>query len=113
MVLVLCLFLLETNPVKLVLKIPIKIYQQTASKAQGEVCNFNPTCSHFTYEAIDRYGPFGIILGADRLERCNLCVWSYYGRYYHSLKEGRIYDPVKNHNPFTNGNRRLSRPLWH
>ncbi|RKX70343.1 hypothetical protein DRP53_05335 [candidate division WOR-3 bacterium] len=109
---VLVFFLLETNPLKLVLKVPIRVYQLTVSRAQGEVCNFTPTCSHFTYEAIDRYGPFGILLGADRLQRCHFCAWHYYGRYYRGIKRGRIYDPVDNHNPFRN-DRLPSRPLWH
>ncbi|HID32786.1 MAG TPA: membrane protein insertion efficiency factor YidD, partial [bacterium (Candidatus Stahlbacteria)] len=87
-------------------------YQMTASKAQGGVCNFSPSCSHFTYEAIDEYGPLGIIIGADRLQRCHLCTWNYYGQYYKGLKSNRIFDPVRNHNPFKDDHPTPNRPLW-
>ena len=38
----------------------------------GNKCRYTPSCSHYTSEAIKKYGPFkGIILGAKRLSRCH------------------------------------------
>ncbi|MCW8866042.1 MAG: membrane protein insertion efficiency factor YidD [Colwellia sp.] len=35
-------------------------------------CNFTPTCSHYTYQAVERFGLFkGLYLGAGRIKRCN------------------------------------------
>ncbi|MFW5703346.1 MAG: membrane protein insertion efficiency factor YidD [Patescibacteria group bacterium] len=38
-------------------------------------CRFQPTCSEYTMEAIERYGAWkGMVLGSKRLLRCN--PWS-------------------------------------
>jgi uncharacterized protein len=35
-------------------------------------CRFTPTCSQYTYEAVDRYGIFrGLSLGLKRFFKCN------------------------------------------
>lgn len=34
------------------------------------VCRYEPTCSQYTIEAIQRYGWHGIIMGVKRLGRC-------------------------------------------
>ncbi len=35
-------------------------------------CNFTPTCSHYTYQAIERFGLLkGLSLGVGRIRRCN------------------------------------------
>lgn len=35
-------------------------------------CRFNPTCSVYTYQAVERYGTIkGLILGLKRILRCN------------------------------------------
>ncbi|AQU06070.1 membrane protein insertion efficiency factor YidD [Dehalococcoides mccartyi] len=66
---------------KLALKL-IRLYQNTYSKAAPSSCRFIPTCSQYTYEAIERFGIFkGIWLGVKRLSRC------------HPLNKGG-YDPV-------------------
>ena len=50
----------------------IRFYQKALSPyiAMG-LCRHEPTCSRYTYEAIDRYGTIkGIGLGVRRLVRC-------------------------------------------
>jgi len=36
---------------------PIKIYQILISPLLGPSCRFTPTCSQYTIEAIQKYGP--------------------------------------------------------
>jgi putative membrane protein insertion efficiency factor len=50
----------------------IKIYQNTISRVSYSSCRFYPSCSHYTYEAINKYGIIkGISFGAWRIMRCN------------------------------------------
>lgn len=70
----------------------IRFYQKTFSLDQGflgklfgypKVCRFTPTCSEYTYSAIEKYGIFkGSFLGIKRISRC------------HPYNSGG-YDPVK------------------
>ncbi|MCX6806561.1 MAG: membrane protein insertion efficiency factor YidD [Candidatus Berkelbacteria bacterium] len=69
----------------------IRIYQKTLSPDHGFIssffpngyCCFEPTCSEYTYIAVNRYGAFkGSFLGLRRILRCN--PWSKGG-----------YDPVR------------------
>jgi len=47
-------------------------YKKWISPMLGERCRFYPSCSEYTYEAIEKYGPLkGVALGAYRLLRCN------------------------------------------
>ncbi len=50
----------------------IGLYQRRISPGRAPACRFQPTCSHYGYEAIERYGLLkgsGLILW--RLLRCN------------------------------------------
>ena len=50
----------------------IKLYQDTVSKVTPHSCRFQPTCSHYAFEAIERHGfARGSWLAAKRLARCN------------------------------------------
>jgi putative membrane protein insertion efficiency factor len=50
----------------------IRFYQRFISPALPPSCRFIPTCSHYTLQAIERYGlGRGTLLGFKRLCRCN------------------------------------------
>ena len=50
----------------------IRVYQMTLSKVLPPSCRFTPTCSVYTYEAIDKYGLLrGSWMGFKRILRCN------------------------------------------
>ena len=60
----------------------IRIYQSTISQVTPSSCRFKPTCSHYSCEAIERYGLIkGGWLTVRRIGRCH--PWSQGG-----------YDPV-------------------
>ncbi|MCG9899199.1 MAG: membrane protein insertion efficiency factor YidD [Hydrotalea sp.] len=49
----------------------IRIYQYGISPMIGPKCRFTPTCSQYTVEAIQKYGPLrGIWMGMKRLSKC-------------------------------------------
>lgn len=77
----------------------LDFYKANISELQGQnICNFHPTCSQFSKQAIDRYGFVpGILMTADRLERCNPYAWDYCGSFYHGVTDGRMNDPVEAH----------------
>ena len=55
----------------LVLRI-IRVYQKYLSPLLGPNCRFHPTCSEYTFQAIETYGVFkGSILAIKRILRCN------------------------------------------
>lgn len=70
---------LKTLPVTLgnvprfALLLPIRLYQQTLSRTMpADTCRFYPTCSHYTYQAIYKYGAIkGGWMGFRRILRCN------------------------------------------
>lgn len=60
----------------------IKVYQYTLSPLLGSNCRYSPTCSSYTIQAIQEWGPLkGSWLGLKRIGRCH--PWG-----------GEGYDPV-------------------
>ena len=50
----------------------IKFYQNYISRFTPPSCRFYPTCSQYTFEAIEKYGFFkGGWLGVKRISRCH------------------------------------------
>jgi putative membrane protein insertion efficiency factor len=51
----------------------IRLYQMTLSKTMPpNTCRFYPSCSHYGYQAIYKYGAFkGSLMAAWRVLRCN------------------------------------------
>jgi putative membrane protein insertion efficiency factor len=61
----------------------IRIYQHTFSLLMPSSCRFEPSCSRYGYEAIDRYGLVrGGWMTMKRIGRCN------------PFYKGELYDPV-------------------
>lgn len=65
---------------KLIL-LSIRFYQKTSFfhnyffrmfYMSDKVCRFKPTCSEYTYQAVEKYGVLrGLFLGLKRIVRCN------------------------------------------
>ena len=61
----------------------IRFYQKFISPLTPPSCRFEPTCSHYGYEAISKHGFLrGSWLTAKRIGRC------------HPFYRGNLYDPV-------------------
>ena len=52
--------------------LPIRAWQATLAPMLGPACRFEPSCSHYTAEAIERHGVMrGVGLGLHRIGRCH------------------------------------------
>ncbi len=50
----------------------IRLYQHTLSRMLPSACRFEPSCSQYGYEAIEKYGVLrGTWFGVRRLARCH------------------------------------------
>lgn len=59
------------NVVQTSLLAMIRLYQRGVSPGLGVNCRYEPTCSRYAYEAIERHGPArGVWLAAKRLGSC-------------------------------------------
>ena len=61
------------NIPRIILLTIIRLYQMTLSKAlPGNTCRFYPSCSHYGYQAIFKYGALkGFFMAVKRVLRCN------------------------------------------
>jgi len=58
------------------LQAPVLVYRYTLSPLIGPVCRFQPTCSAYALEALERHGPVkGSWLTLRRLSRCHPIAW--------------------------------------
>lgn len=62
-----------TNLPRLLILALIRLYQATLSRAlPADTCRFYPSCSHYGYQAIYKYGLFkGGVMATWRVLRCN------------------------------------------
>lgn len=57
---------------KTIILLLIRFYQKYISIFLGKNCRFYPTCSAYTYEAIERFGVVkGVYLGVKRILKCH------------------------------------------
>ena len=53
-------------------KLPVLLYRYGVSPLLPSACRYQPTCSAYAMEAIDRYGAFkGLLLTLRRMARCH------------------------------------------
>ena len=75
---------------------PIRVYQRFLSPALAPRCKYEPSCSRYAEQAIERYGILrGSVLAAWRLLRCN--PWSHGG--YDPVEHQRLFAPRENVSP--------------
>jgi putative membrane protein insertion efficiency factor len=69
---------------------PIRAYSRWISPALPRRCKYEPTCSAYAIEAIERFGILrGLVLAAWRLLRCN--PWSHGG--FDPVTQQRLFAP--------------------
>jgi putative membrane protein insertion efficiency factor len=57
---------------KKILLLLIRVYKLLLSPLLGRHCRFQPTCSEYTYEAVERFGAAqGAYLGLRRILKCH------------------------------------------
>jgi putative membrane protein insertion efficiency factor len=75
---------------------PIRLYQRLISPAIASRCKYEPSCSRYAVQAIERYGILrGSVLAAWRLLRCN--PWSHGG--YDPVEQQRLFAPRESASP--------------
>jgi uncharacterized protein len=59
--------------IKVLVLAPIRLYQKTLARTlPPDTCRFYPTCSHYGYEAVEKYGAIkGGWLAIKRVARCH------------------------------------------
>ena len=93
----------ETNILEKCFLCPIALWQRFSYNTSMLNCQFAPSCSNFMAQSISTNGVLpGIIMGTDRIVRCNPAAYSYHVKHpnpkLHS--DGRIVDTISPE-PFT------------
>ena len=69
---------------------PIRFYRRAISPGLPARCKYEPSCSSYAVQAVERYGILrGLVLAAWRLLRCN--PWSHGG--YDPVEDQRLFAP--------------------
>jgi putative membrane protein insertion efficiency factor len=85
----------ELSPLGFVGNSILTIYQTLVSSQDSKVCNFQPSCSHFARQAINRAGFIkGSLMASDRLLRCHPGA---FGQYRFDPENQKSIDPVENY----------------
>jgi uncharacterized protein len=72
---------------------PIYLYRYAISPFIGPVCRYQPTCSAYAIEAIEKHGPAtGVWLTAKRLARCHPVKWLGGSEGFDPVPENRSHD---------------------
>ena len=73
------LFADQASELKMAMTGTIRLYQLLISSQDLSACIFQPSCSRFSMRAINEFGPLhGVLMTADRLQRCNGLSRNYY-----------------------------------
>jgi len=65
-----------TRFLSFLLIIPIRLYQYLISPMLGPHCRYQPTCSAYAVEALQKHGPIrGSWLAIKRISRCHPVTW--------------------------------------
>ena len=60
------------TPIRTMVLLVIRIYQNAVSPYFPPCCRYVPSCSAYTYQAVQKYGIFrGLELGFKRIVRCH------------------------------------------
>lgn len=60
------------RPLTWILILLVKFYQYSISPLLPSACRYTPTCSHYTLQALRKYGPFkGSWLALKRISSCH------------------------------------------
>ena len=82
------------SALRALLTAPIRVYQRAISPALPRHCKYEPTCSRYAVQAIERYGILrGLVLAGWRLLRCN--PWSHGG--FDPVEAQRVFSPRHPH----------------
>jgi len=58
--------------IRKLLMLLVRLYQRAVSPLLPPACRFQPTCSHYAYEAVEAHGALrGVAMAIWRLARCN------------------------------------------
>jgi putative membrane protein insertion efficiency factor len=75
---------------------PIRFYRRFVSPGLPVRCKYEPSCSRYAVQAIERYGILrGLVLAAWRLLRCN--PWSHGG--HDPVESQRLFSPHRDPSP--------------